>query len=391
MTPMIRTTFLLFLTGLTSLAQGAEENASEILEGLSIPLVKAILDARTTQEARTPIAFQELANPCGASPVEALHLHNEELWVGCNLGAGVWRSGDAGDSFSQGHPSTDLFVFDLTTTQDGKLLLCGADFDLAFDGVLLRRFDGTSWEELLLRGSNDEASNQVAFSNCGQIAQHPNGGLFASSLTAPDITYSSDNGLTWTKETRLFEEANLGGTRAVYQLIRVTETTSGVFASGYNIIQPPTFFAPSTASGAAWFNLKAKTVDASIQGEGWSLATPDDGATWFLGGRDQERSSEASGFIYLTNDSGDSWTSLPLGPEIDIVRDIAFSADGVYGIAVGDRYPPRSKGGFALLSTDGGETWVELEEELPPDLRRAAVDGTTYFFGGNGSLFRGGF
>mgnify|MGYP001553739960 CR=1 FL=1 len=269
--------------------------------------------------------------------------------------------------------------------------MCGADFDLAFDGVLVRRFDGTGWEDLLERGNNAESANQVNFSNCGQIAEHPNGGLFASSLTAPDITYSSNNGASWVPETRLFEEANLRGTRAVFQLIRVASTSSGIFASGYNIIQPPTFFAPSEAEGASWFNLKAKTVDDTIQGEGWSLATPDNGATWYVGGRDQELSREASGFIYRSLDGGGSWTSLPLGPEIDIVRDIAFSEDGRYGIAVGDRYPPRSLGGFALLTRDGGQSWEELDEDLPPDLRRAAVDGTTYFFGGNGSLFRGGF
>jgi photosystem II stability/assembly factor-like uncharacterized protein len=369
----------------------ADAVAEEPVSGLSVPLVKAILDARQAPQQAAPAPCTSLTSPCGASPVEALHLHGNALWVGCNLGAGLWTSSDAGDSFSRGHPSTDLFVFDLASTRGGELLMCGADFDLAFDGVLVRRFDGTGWEDLLERGNNTESANQVNFSNCGQIAEHPNGGLFASSLTAPDITYSSNNGASWVPETRLFEEANLRGTRAVFQLIRVTSTSSGIFASGYNIIQPPTFFAPSEAEGASWFNLKAKTVDAAIQGEGWSLATPDNGATWYVGGRDQELSREASGFIYRSLDGGGSWTSLPLGPEIDIVRDIAFSEDGHYGIAVGDRYPPRSLGGFALLTRDGGRSWEALDEDLPPDLRRAAVDGTTYFFGGNGSLYRGGF
>lgn len=384
-------TLIALLTFAAHAVSAAESLSDESPAGLSLPLVKAILDARQAAQEVAPLGFNELNNPCGASPVEAIQVHRDALWVGCNLGAGLWVSEDSGATFSRGHPSTDLFVFDLSSTQAGKLLMCGADFDLAFDGVLVRRFNGTTWEELLRRGDNAESSDQVNFSNCGQIAEHPNGGLFASSLTAPDITYSSNEGESWVPETRLFEEANLSGTRAVFQLIRVASTSSGIFASGYNIIQPPTFFAPSEAEGASWFNLKAKTVDDTIQGEGWSLATPDNGATWYVGGRDQELSREASGFIYRSLDGGESWTSLPLGPEIDIVRDIAFSEDGRYGIAVGDRYPPRSLGGFALLTRDGGQSWEELDEDLPPDLRRAAVDGTTYFFGGNGSLFRGGF
>ena len=98
-----------------------------------------------------------------------------------------------------------------------------------------------------------------------------------------------------------------------------------------------------------------------------------------------------AGLETTSTDRGASWASLPLGEEIDIVRDIAFDGAGVNGIAVGDRYPPNSLGGFALLTSDGGATWTELDEDLPADLQRAAVIGGDYLIGGNGYLARGTF
>ena len=73
-----------------------------------------------------------------------------------------------------------------------------------------------------------------------------------------------------------------------------------------------------------------------------------------------------------------------------MVHDIKFSEDGVHGVAVGHRYPPASKGGFVLLTYDGGQTWQELDADLPI-MQSAAASGDTFWVGGDGYMGRGEF
>ena len=350
-------------------------------------------DGTDGTDGTTPDGLTTLSDPCaGIGPITAMFApSSSETWVGCGNGAGLWLSADAGDSFDRGHPSEDLYVFDIKKDASGRVLACGHDYDGANDGVLLWRQDGSDWQSLLSYGNNNTSSDLVYLSNCGQVAQHPDGGLLVISNTSGDLTVSNDGGATWSKEDRYWEEVNLDGGPQAYQMMQVVSTADGVYGSGYNIAQPPTFFAPSSNPDARWYNLAATVVDSGVDGEGWSLATTDGGDTWFLGGRDQSASSRASGFLYTSTDGGASWSSLTLGEEIDILRDIAFDDAGVNGIAVGDRYPPNSLGGFALLTTDGGATWAELDEDLPADLQRAAVIDGEYLIGGNGYLARGTF
>ena len=341
----------------------------------------------------------ELDDPCNGATAYSIHTHDEELWVGCGLREGLHKSSDDGVTFSDGHPSGGntstsdaLYVFDMKTSSSGDLLVCGHLYpqESSEPQPLVMRYANSSWETLLIYGNNSANSGAVYMSNCGQIEEHPNGGLFVMSQTSADMTYSTDNGANWSKEDRYFEEINLTAGPQAYQLQRLASTSDGIFASGYNIAQPPTFFTPSTADGASWFNLKAKTIDTEVEGEGWAMATPDDGDTWFVGGRNQGAGAFASAFFYRSSDDGATWTAISVPEDVDIIRDISFSSDGQYGIAVGDKYP-ESAGGFALITSDSGATWTAIEDELPYDLWSAEVKGPYWFVGGNGSLHRGAF
>jgi photosystem II stability/assembly factor-like uncharacterized protein len=341
----------------------------------------------------------ELDDPCDGATAYSIHTHDSELWVGCGLREGLHKSSDDGVSFSDGHPSGGntsdsdaLYVFDLKTSSTGDLLVCGHLYpqESSEPQPLVMRYADSAWETLLIYGNNSADSGAVYMSNCGQIEEHPNGGLFVMSQTSADMTYSTDSGTSWSKEARYFEEINLTAGPQAYQLQRLTSTSEGIFASGYNIAQPPTFFTPSTAEGASWFNLKAKTIDTEVEGEGWAMATPDDGSTWFVGGRNQGAGAFASAFFYRSSDNGATWASISVPEDIDIIRDISFSSDGQYGIAVGDKYP-QAAGGFALITSDSGATWTAIEDELPYDLWSAEVKGPYWFVGGNGSLHRGAF
>ncbi|MDB2380888.1 hypothetical protein N9W12_08405 [Luminiphilus sp.] len=341
----------------------------------------------------------ELDDPCDGATAYSIHTHDSELWVGCGLREGLHKSSDDGVSFSDGHPSGGntsdsdaLYVFDLKTSSTGDLLVCGHLYpqESSEPQPLVMRYADSAWETLLIYGNNSADSGAVYMSNCGQIEEHPNGGLFVMSQTSADMTYSSDSGTSWSKEDRYFEEINLTAGPQAYQLQRLTSTSEGIFASGYNIAQPPTFFTPSTAEGASWFNLKAKTIDTEVEGEGWAMATPNDGSTWFVGGRNQGAGAFASAFFYRSSDNGATWTSISMPEDIDIIRDISFSSDGQYGVAVGDKYP-QSKGGFVLVTSDSGMTWAAIADALPYDLWSAEVKGPYWFVGGNGSLHRGAF
>lgn len=333
-----------------------------------------------------------LNDPCkGIGPIYALHTTPDYVWVGCGNGGGLWKSRDYGVTFEQAHPSNDLYVFDIRSSSNGEVLLCGRDYDTDpdYERVLARKWDGTSWKNLLWYGNNNTESNRVYMSNCGQLIEHPNGGLMAMSNTAGLMAYSDDNGLTWTP-TETFEESNLNGERAVYQIANLASTSDGIYGAGSIDSIPPVFFRPSTAGFADWFNLKAVSVDDAIITRAVALGTPNDGSTWFVGGRLEGAGPEAAAIFYFSKDDGDTWSRIDTGPEIDIIRDIEFGSDGLTGIVVGDRYPT-SLGGFAATTQDAGETWTEIDVELPVDLQRTVIDGDRFYIGGNGYLFGGSF
>ena len=78
-----------------------------------------------------------------------------------------------------------------------------------------------------------------------------------------------------------------------------------------------------------------------------------------------------------------------MGGDLDVVQDLAFAADGRHGIAVGHRYPT-SHGGFILLTDDGGQSWTERVEDVPP-LYVASIVGTDFWVAGENYLARGEF
>ena len=107
------------------------------------------------------------------------------------------------------------------------------------------------------------------------------------------------------------------------------------------------------------------------------MATPDDGNTWFVGGRNQGAGAFASAFFYRSSDDGATWTSISLPEGVDIIRDISFSSDGQYGIAVSlthSRYiaheprPDGSSGVWSKLVNQGGLglSTTEMYAEVDP-------------------------
>lgn len=351
----------------------------------------APFDTAWNQTPYYPSSFAELPDPCAdIGPIYSLYFPRDgEGWVGCGNGAGLHRSQDDGASFEEILPGNQLYVFDVREDREGRLMVCGHAYAGKREGALLiRQDDEETWTDLLYYGKNSDQDNAVYISNCGQVAQDSFGRLMVFSNTIGDLTTSSNNGRTWTKEERYWEDDNLEeGGYAAHQVMRLESTTEGFVGSGSNIAEPPMFFKPSTHPDAEFWNMNRVEISNRHIGEAWAMASPDDGESWVLGGRDQEIGASASGFLFVGQEQ--SWTSIPLGPEIDIVRDVDFSGDGQLGLAVGDRYPPTSKGGFVLVTLDGGRTWMEMDVDIPADLQRVELNGDKFWIGGNG-FFAGG-
>lgn len=339
--------------------------------------------------------FWELGDPCSGGTGYALHFADTATgWVGCGSGMGLWATTDGGDTFASAHPASgtgeSVYVHRIVPHPDGGLLICGHDYSTDPD-PLLWHLDGGTSTVLLTYGANGGDPGSAQMANCGAVAAAGDGTLLVASDTVGDMTRSEDGGLTWTAEYRYWEDANLeDGGYAYYYMLELVAAGGAYHGAGSRIVEPPVFYGPSRHEDGEWFNFHASVVDASIAGEVWALATPDDGATWFVGGRDQGRSSEASGFFYRSDDGGETWTDISLGGSVDIMHDVAFADDGLHGIAVGHRYPPATLGGFVALTEDGGRTWTERAEEVPP-LQEAAIVGRTFWVSGDGYLARGVF
>jgi photosystem II stability/assembly factor-like uncharacterized protein len=302
---------------------------------------------------------------------------------------GLHVSDDGGRSFEKPISSGNLYIFDIDSDASGRLLACGHDYSR--DHALLYRSNGEGWDTLLSYGDHRSDPARAYISNCGAVAAAGDGTILVASNTIGDITTSDDDGASWSLENRYWEDDNLDpGGYAAWGLMSVVSAGGLYYASGSTITDPPMFFVPSSHETARWYNLDARVVDEGVMGEAWALATPDAGETWLVGGRDQGASGQASGFIFRGAFGGASWERLILGPEIDIVHDIAFSEDGLHGVAVGHRYPPASLGGFVLLTDDGGRSWRELETDVPI-LQSASVVGRAFFVGGDGYLAGGTF
>jgi hypothetical protein len=337
-------------------------------------------------------AFSALVDPCnGATPYEVAFISEDEGYVGCGSEQGLHYTTDGGQTFVDAIISDNLYVYQVLADGSGDVLVCGQDYDT---DALVYRGSGTNWEAILYYGSASDYGDQGVFmGTCGEIGMDGAGGLVVNSIAGIDVTASTDDGASWSAPNDLWELSNVNGTcqastgRCTHQISRYVSTSQGLYGAGSTDSEPPLFFRPGSAELE---NLEKVVIDENMQGLVWSLATTDDGQTWLAGGRDDRESMEASGFIYRSTDGGETWDSLPLGPEIDVVYDIAIAEDGQHGVAVGHRYPPSSLGGFVLLTEDGGATWTEVDEDVPI-LQSCEARGSTWWAAGGGFLARGDF
>lgn len=337
------------------------------------------------------LRWNTLSNPCGSKgvPYGLYFRDRKQGWVGCGDGAGLFATTDGGATFTRAHPSDNLYVFHILDDAQGRLLVCGHDYEPVQGDVLLYRQDPTGWTPLLWFTNKPSDRGGVVMSNCGRVAPMADGTIVVASNTIGDISYTKDDGKTWTKAERYWEEANLVPKGyGAHQLMELQAIDGRLYGSGSTMHEPPLLYTPSHAPNAQFFNMKKHVADSGTMGEAWSMGSPDGGKTWVIGGRDERLSRQASGFLFRTTDQGETWAPATVDTAIDSVLDIAFSADGKLGVAVGHRYPPASRGGFVLISEDGGATWKSQDVQVAP-LQSVVVVGQEFWVAGDNYLGHG--
>lgn len=327
-----------------------------------------------------------LTSPCGAQTVYALLFRGDgEGWVGCGVDEGLHHTTDGGDTLTDLGLASELDIFDLSFEPDGSVLACGAGV-VAGERTFLWRDSGGGFEPVLQKSSSSWSAD------CGQVAAAGDGTMIVASNTGNQLNVSDDDGASWSGYVDYWEDDVLDGTNNAFQLPTLRAVGGAYYGAGDISSDNPYFYRPSPKAGAAFYNLEAVTITTSLRSWVKGLDTPDGGTTWVAGGRDEDASSMASGYLFRSEDGGDTWIPLELGEEIDIIEDLRFSEDGLHGVAVGHRYPPASLGGFVLLTYDGGLSWEELAVEGKLGLMESAwVSGTTWWAGGDGVLVRGSF
>jgi len=321
--------------------------------------------------------LEPLAGPCDQGAVVALALDADGAgWVGCEGSGALFRTQDAGGAYRPMHSSLRLEVNQLGWDHRGRMLLCGRDYASPGPDVLLTRWsEGEGWTPLLRTGDDGPSS-------CGRVAVDARGGLAVLGGDGGGLGLRAVGGADWLQPPVSW----MGLPTIAPRLYAVSGDAPCWHALGADLTSPPVFLRPS--SGSRCFPLEPVTVDAELVGELWTMASPDQGQTWLVGGRDLGDEPYSQAVIYRSPDGGLTWRALPLPAELGWLRRLAFSDDGRCGVGVGER-SAEEPGGFVIVTEDQGRSWRSLDVDVPP-LGVVEVGSEGFVVGGDdGYLGRG--
>lgn len=252
------------------------------------------------------------------------------------VGAGVWRSTDAGNTWSQ-LPATDNSSFDYCQDIDVHPLTGDIYVATASSGLMRSIDSGATFKRVLnVPGSLNNSICDVEFTK--------NGGIFATTgIFQSGYVYYSDSGDsgTWTKQT-------IGFPTGIYRVELAT--------------------APSNDSVA--YAVACKTIDYSTKG------------------------------FYKTTDKGNTWFSIPdPGGDLLFAKQQAWY-DLVLAVDPNDENTVVAGGWEQWRSKDGGNTWLRLGHGSPDSAAYQYLhvdehailfrNSDTIYFGNDGGIWKSG-
>lgn len=289
-------------------------------------------------------------HPCFGNRTDALYVEGGDAWVGCGTtteGVGLFTTSNGSD-WDEVAGFESFRVSHIHRGADGELYIAGIDRD---SSVRVRTIEGDAVFE---------ATNQIW--NSFHVGTYLNldGLEIAESLTG--------SGLAVRQGPEWMDGDGWPTDGAGYQILDADVWEGRVVAVGSTIIQPPSFFAQTDASG---FSMDPIALD-SFEGELWSL---DADAGLIAGGVDQD---DAVGVVFWADAPEGPWSSLRIDTlmedpnESTWIRGVCRSGDQL--TAVGEK----SALGIGLVfqSNDGGATWEDVSPPDAPPLSQCVDDGS---------------
>jgi len=343
-----------------------------------------------TGEPGGPLAWSEIAGPCGGSGTNALWFDDRmNGFVGCGEngdGEGLFTTTDGGASFEENIRFNEVRIMDIRRGPDGVLYGAGIH---QLDGYPLWSFD----EGAMINATGLYTPSNNAFLAVNQAenaAITDDGQMLTDSLTGGTAAYRPAGGEF--EEVGSLGEALLSDPDASsFQVRRIVANDNRFYAVGSVINDPARVHLPSQLDGATFHFQSVLLQPETRDGELLDMHVWDSQHI-IVAGHDQ---SEQFPLIYLIDgaDPYDSanWEKIELfdsGLDYQAgVNDITVDGDTV--VMVGEKVPT-AQGGFVIISEDGGRTFEDITPEGAGALSRVWMfdDGEMVAAGGGGEMWQ---
>ncbi len=265
---------------------------------------------------------------------------NGEVFA-ATFGAGVFRSTDSGDSWTQVNTGlTEGVVYSVVINSSGHLYAGTGNNN----GIFRSTDNGDNWSHVL---------ENVSVGWLEALALNSNDHVYAGIDLFNGVYRSTDNGASWS-------QAGLNSMSVVSLAISPADHIF-VWTSGSGLYR-------STDNGAnwEWMNLTAVLNSSAVS----PLAVNSEGhlfaGTWIDG-------------IYRSMDNGDNWSQLNTGLSNTPVNALVINGEGHI-------YAGLFSGGGVIRSLDNGDTWQAINEGFPafPSMDALGVGADGYVYAGTG-------
>lgn len=324
-----------------------------------------------------PATWTSYAGPCSGYRTETLVFDADgSAWAGCGADEGLFYAATTGAWVSV-NDHDQFHCYDAQIAGDGLLYIAGDDTtsdELAYRGDPAQGdlYDGTP---IFFYGKSIDS---VALA--GSVLRAPDGTIVVDAQNSYQYGLSVDDGASFSEEYF-----------STYQWMDTDLASDGkIYASGSTIAQPPVIVLPGAKTGTF---TAIEIGDGDFTGELFGIAAIDADRI-FAVGVDEPTHHAMIATCTASCTSPASWTvedltdSVELGQPANLGRlhAIRFDESGTYGMAVGEQYP--QLGGWAMYTTDGGDTWKLAEDPGFPILTEvwSFGDGTFAVAGGGGYM-----
>ncbi len=344
----------------------------------------------TTGSSGGPLAWSEVAGPCGGSATNALWFDDRMTgFVGCGengAGEGLFTTTDGALSFEDNLRFGEVRIMDIRRGDDGVLYGAGIH---QLDGYPVWSFDesGAMLDAEGLYTPSDNAFLSV--NQAENAAISADGQMMIDSLTGTTAAYRSAGGAF--EEVASLSEDLLDDPDALsYQVRRIVAHDDQFYAVGSLINDPARVHLPSALEGATHHFHTVQLQPETRDGELLDMHVWDPQHI-IVAGHDQ---SERFPLIYLIDGAdptnADNWSKVELfdsGLDYQAgVNDIHVAGDRL--VMVGEKIPT-AQGGFVVISEDGGLTYEDITPEGAGPLSRVWMfeDGEMVVGGGGGEMW----